>query len=89
MRNIITIILIMMMNYIYSGPLLGQAACNACCTIVHAPEAGFPPLYLGMVAKCVIACLAALVPGCPPAPSDPRDMPCLIAEKLIAFAPTA
>ena len=79
----------MMMNDIYSGPVLGGAACSACCAAVHAPEAAFLPFYLGMVGKCVTACLAGLVPGCPPAPSDPRDMPCLIAEKLITFAPTA
>jgi hypothetical protein len=85
----VILVFISFFNYIYSGPVVGGAACSACCAAVHASEAAFLPLYLGMVGKCVAACLENLVPGCPPSPTDPRDLPCLIAESLISFAPTA
>ena len=86
----VILVFISLFNYMYSGPVVGGAACSACCAAVHAPEVAFLPLYLGMVGKCVAACLENLVPGMPPSPpTDPRDLPCLIAETLISFAPTA
>ena len=83
------LIFISIFNFIYSGPVVGAAACTACCAAVHAPEAAFMPFYLGMVGKCVTSCLASLVPGMPQSPTDPRDLPCVIVEKLISFAPSA
>jgi len=88
MKTIATIILLIIINNIFSGPIIGEAACNACCIAVHSPEFLLWPIYVTMVAKCVTACLTALVPGLPPAPSDPRDLPCLIAQNLIMYAPS-
>ena len=81
------LIFIALFNYIYSGPVVGAAACSACCAAVHALEAFLLPFYFGTVGKCVTSCLASLV-GMPSSPTDPRDLQCLIVERLISFAPT-
>ena len=58
------LIFIAIFNFIYSGPVVGAAACTACC-------------------------LENLIPGLPPTITDPREIPCMVAEQLISFAPTA
>ena len=83
------LIFIAIFNFIYSGPVVGAAACTACCAAVHAPEAVFMPFYLGMVGKFLASCLENLIPGLPPSITDPREIPCMVAEQLISFAPTA
>ena len=83
------LIFITLFAYIYSGPVVGAAACSACCAAVHATEALIVPFYLAMVGKCVVSCIESLVPGLPPSVTDPRDLPCVLAEQLISFAPTA
>ena len=59
------LIFISIFIFIYSGPVVGAAACTACCAAVHAPEAAFMPFYLGMVGKCVTSCLASWFLECP------------------------
>ena len=88
-KRLFVFLLIIAMNNINAGPVVGGVACSACCAAVHAPEAVFVPFYLGMVGKCVTTCLEGLVPGLSPIPTDPRDAACLVAEVLIGFAPTA
>ena len=82
------LIFISIFNFIYSGPVVGAAACTACCASVHLPDAFFMPFYLGMVGKCVTSCLTSLV-GISLSSTEPRELPCVIAEKLISFAPSA
>ena len=82
------LIFIAIFNYTYSGPVLGAASCSACCAAVHALDAFLLPYYFGTVGKCVTSCLASLVPGMPSSPTDPRELPCLIVERLISFAPS-
>ena len=67
------LIFIVLFNYIYSGPVVGAAACSACCATVHALEAFLLPFYFGTVGKCVTSCLASLVPGMPSSPTDLRS----------------
>ena len=49
-----------LIKQIHCGPIVGFAACSACCAAVHAPEFSFPPLYGVKFAACMLGCLPTM-----------------------------